>query len=327
MLKIMIKISLRVIALLIISGCAGTPKPEINTGTREIAYQYYMRALSLTDSARFEQALEQLDRAIAINHHIASFFILQGEIHEKTGQYDPAIISFQNALNLRANEPQSLEKIARLYSRKKDFQSASAFLRKAYAQNPSKIDWLLLIAEYELDLNSVGRAYNYLQQYKAQATKTGTFSGRYYCLLGRYEHKNKHFELAEPAFRECCMQEMADSTDVRYYLQTCFKLGRTEEAYRILSGIGNKLLKPVDTIYFKGLYYFHSNNLNDARKQLEQAARFGYPDAELYYYLGKIYMRAGEHVKAREMFTRFRQLSDDIQLIESLEHDEVKANK
>jgi tetratricopeptide (TPR) repeat protein len=319
-----LKCSLQIIfGLIWLASCTQAPHTGAPASSRETAYRFYMQALSLSDSGKYNESLVQLDKAIAINHYIASFFILQSEIYEKTAQYDAAIASSLRALNLRTNEPRTLEKVARLYGMKHDYPAASSFLKKALIQNPAKLEWLLLIAEYELLQMHYERARDYLQQYKLQAANTVSFSDKYFCLMGRYEYLTGYYDLAEEAFKTCYRQGTADTTDIRLYLYVCFKTGRNEEAFNLLMKAGNHLLKADDAVYFKGLYYYFSGNMKDAKKQFGQVLQRNYPDANLYYYLGKVYLGEQDHGNAREMFSRFRERSDDIELIKSLDEDAV----
>ncbi|MFC8394144.1 tetratricopeptide repeat protein [Streptomyces sp. NPDC057238] len=69
---------------------------QLNTATRAWCHTYRGRHLHLLD--REEEAIAELDRAIAANPHNARAWVYRGEVHRQAGRYDEAVAGLTAAL-------------------------------------------------------------------------------------------------------------------------------------------------------------------------------------------------------------------------------------
>jgi tetratricopeptide (TPR) repeat protein len=74
-----------------------------------------------------------------------------------------------------------------------------------------------------------------------------------------------------------------------------------------------------DQHFYKGVYYYHSKNYNDALSQFKYALELETGDSRVYYYLGKIHLELGNMRESKKMFDIFKDKTErpeleDVQL-------------
>jgi tetratricopeptide (TPR) repeat protein len=314
LLKFVIKI-LIISVVFLITSCIymSKPIPPEEQPREESAFEDYSQALILSETGDLDKALVKINSAIAANRKISKFFLLKAEILEKKDEPIQALAIYEEVLKLKSYNPAVYEKIGRLLANVGQYHNAIQNIKKAYSQNPDANYFLLLIAEYYVELKTFDRAEDYLTLYKNQV-KASSMSGDYYCIQSEIFYHEGNFEDAINAINKCRASKTLTTKENKLLLNAYLNSGQYDKLYSDLISLNNEVLSNGDMHFYRGVYYFYKKSYQDALSQLEFALQFGTSETRVYYYLGKTYLELGQASKSKEMFELYRSKAEEPQL-------------
>jgi serine/threonine protein kinase/tetratricopeptide (TPR) repeat protein/TolB-like protein len=99
----------------------------------------WWKALTTNDKQWAERAVENVERAVALNQDVAVIRVKLGEVYTDRGRYDDAIQEFGRALELAPGSAEAQRGLAWAYMSMGKFDEAEAAYQKAVSQRPT--DW------------------------------------------------------------------------------------------------------------------------------------------------------------------------------------------
>jgi tetratricopeptide (TPR) repeat protein len=253
-------------------------------------------------------ALMNVDVAIAKNPNIARFYELKAWIQEASKDYDQALDSYTIVLNLQSHNPDVLFKMAELKRLQKKHLDAIQLLRKAYAQAPDRLEYLLDISENYLAISRYELALNSAQLYRSQKKKN--LHPRYDKVLAVYNYYQHEYQEAVNYFTKCTNLLDFNRNEIILYLKSYNHIGNYDDFYKILIGPEREKLSPAELNMFRGIYYYQLAKYHDAGRQFNMAFDNGIADPLIYYYYGKVLIELGDNEEAVIMLKKFRSEAD-----------------
>jgi len=289
------------------------PVPESEIPKEESAFQDYSEAVILFENAEYNKALDRVNIAIDENDKISKFFLLRASILEKLGQPVDALNNYDIVLKLQSYNPQVHAKKGRLLASIGQYHSAIQCVKKASAQKPDETNFLLLIADYYVKLKSFERANNYLNLYKNQ-TKENNFNSEFFCIKAEIYFSESNYQEAINAIDKCRKSMTLNIDRNKLLLNAYINSEKYDMFYQHLMSLKDKTISKGDFHFYRGVYYFHKKNLQDALSQLNFALDFDTDESRVYYYLGKIHLDLGDTASSKKMFEIYRAKTEQPQL-------------
>jgi tetratricopeptide (TPR) repeat protein len=214
-----------------------------------------------------------------------------GKYYFSRGEYDKAIIEFENSIKLDANHTESYYYLGQCYLQKGIIEYNNKNILKAYSLYRKANKFAeQAIPQYEKTIENNPKDLNsYLRLgYIYEVRSIAPFVNDYDKAL---EYYLKALDLATSS-------SLAGNTGIIIYLHT-----------RI------------------GYIYFEKKKYSQAIEYLESAIKMSSYNAEAYYYLGLSYDKIGEIEKAREYHTRVIELAPQSEWAQDAEKELKKINK
>ena len=264
--------------LLVVLQCS---PGQIRPGDDSNAFRYYSRSLEAFGEKDYGQALDFINKAIAINDHIAGYYELKGDILSGQKKTDQALRAYRAALQYRSNYLGVQVKIARIYFDKKAFIKARRAYKKAIALAPEKIDLLLPLASCFLRSGEYGVTRNVLADYK-RLNGEAPADTSYFILMAKTAFETKAYGKVVNMARQAINNGVRQRTLFLVYLRALFYTHKMEKAYEILVHTAKPFLLKSDVHFFRGLYFARQHNRKDAMVQLRLAVEGGTTIYEAY---------------------------------------------
>lgn len=279
----------------------------------ESAFEAYSTAVVLNERGQYNEALQEINTAINMNDKISKFFVLKAEILENSGRKLDALAVYKQVLNIQIYNPVVHEKMGQLLADLGQYHSAIQSVKKAYAQKPLDTRLLIVIAGYYIQMESYDRAEGYLITYENQ-TPQSEYQSDYYCVKARIYFHSGEFEKTVNALDKCRASKPFTKELHKLYLNALLNSKKYDAIYQHLAGLNSDIITKGDQHFYKGIYYYHTNNYSDALSQLELALGLKTEDSRVYYYLGKVHLELGNLSKSKEMFDVFRAKTEQPEL-------------
>jgi tetratricopeptide (TPR) repeat protein len=294
--------------LVFIFSCSPYSRPETTPLEKEKAFNYYLKSLDAYQNGEFRQALEQVERAIAINDHFAQFYELQGNIYLALYNETDALEAFYDALRYRSNYTAVLKGIGDIYFSQGKYTDAIQYFNKALGSDNLSYALHLNIADSYLQLGDYTRALFSLKEYQRSIMLyNGTLENRYHALSGEAYFYREEYEKSIVSLKQ------ANPTDHVLYL-----LGRNYYALKDFdTGITyfNTLMKRNQNegawYFYRGIYFYQKDNYVDALGQFKQALLIDPSIYDAHYFMGKIHEMNKEYRAAWESFRLYRESMTD----------------
>lgn len=249
-------------------------------------------------------ALMNINEAIAKNQNIARFYELKAWIHEACNEYDQAFDAYTAVLYLQSYNPDVLYKMAEIKRLQKKHLDAIQLLRKAYAQTPDHLEYLLDISENYLSVHRYELALNSAQLYRS--LRKENLHPRYNKVLAVYHYYQNNYQEAVNYFTKCSKSLEFNRHENILYLKSYNHIKEYDKFYALLIGPEQKKITAGELSMFRGIYYYHLAKYNDAKRQFDLAFDNGIADPLIYYYCGKVLIELGDNDEAVKMLKKFR---------------------
>ncbi len=310
--------SLKIIFLLIATAfllvqCYPTQVAKTSVSAQpKSAFRYYENALVAKFDGHWQEALKQVNKAIALNDKISLFFILKAQIFDSLHQADSAIYAYQQALNIRPHAPDVLQKIGELYIAKGERQTGILYLKKAFAFDETQTDILLRIARLYLNVDSLRLAQDVLSDYEVRMELAHSPpKPSFYLMEGDMAYEKGDWALAAHYFKACpCKKCFSREQAVRAF-DVFFKIRDYDAYFALLIGVDKQKFKNGTLFYYRGLYYKVIGNLSEAQHQFELALKHGNTKPELFWELAQIYFQKNKTMQIKALYRKLQTIRPD----------------
>jgi len=286
--------------------CAPYSLPEKKSyAQEEDPYTYYMHSMEAYQKGDYEQALKDINQAILLNKDMARFYQLKGDIYRAQFLHSQAIASYEQALTRRSNFIEVQEAIAEIYLQQKNYDEAIRAYKKVIGLKPERTDVLLKIADCYLLWNEVDVAQYHLDNYEKTVPQFHQpLTDTYYEIRAEaFYRQNKYQEsLAALANIKTPVRRALRLFGLNYYA-----LGDYERGVGYFNRLLNLDKNEGEWYYYRGLYFYQKDDLNDAKNQFFMAQKLDSTLTEVAYYLGRIYLQEGDEAEARQQFGIYKQ--------------------
>ena len=314
--------------LVYLSGCAPYSLPKEKTyPVKEAALTLYTQSQDLYQSAEYVPALKLIDSALAINQHFAQFYQLKGDILRKVGQDDSALTAYTTAIQQRSNYIEVYISIADIYHQHTHYHESIRYLRKAMAVDSTLTPLYFAITDNYIALQEWEVGLNTLDDYRKRSQLLNQpIAEDYYRLKGKILYNQKHFTTAIQELLQCQPEKTSNQEVLALLGRSYYSLNDYESGLRYFNKLIRLDVQGGEWYYYRGIYFFRKNNMEDARNQFEMALNF---DSTLYtchYYIGKIYELKGDTQRAIEELRLYRESMRTIEGL-GIEQDELRELK
>ena len=124
-------------------------------------------------AGNFREALERVDRSIAINDQVARSYVLRGRILIETGELDESLVSLKQGAELDAENVEAQYYLGVVYERLGELDDALSHYRRAAELDPSDAQYAVAAAEVMIDQDSADEAETYLLSFPTYEHNAG----------------------------------------------------------------------------------------------------------------------------------------------------------
>jgi tetratricopeptide (TPR) repeat protein len=310
--------SILILLLLTEFTCAPYSLPEKKTySEKDDPYTYYLESLEAYQAEEYTLALEKVNQALILNDNLAQFYQLKGNIYKRLFDYDQALLAYQSALRKRSNFTEVHESMGDIYQELVRYDEAVRAFKRVVVLDPSQISIILKIANCYILWDELDVAQHHLNNYEnsAKDQKVG-LSDNYFLLRGEVLFKMGKYE-ESIAF----LRKMAAINKKAYHLlgNNYYALNDFENGVTYFNKLLNLEKDTGEWYLYRGIYYYHKHDYNDALGQFQIALGLDSNLVEVHYYLGKILLSEGKDTAALEEFRIYRQTMQKNGKLEEIE--------
>jgi tetratricopeptide (TPR) repeat protein len=273
---------------------------------------YYRLGLLQQSLRRYDDALANYDKALALNPKLVDVFTSGIQVLAVQKEYSKALDKCDRQLALYKDAPQLAAVVhylkGGLYLAQKDKTAAVESLRMAIEDNPNYLQPYYALARIYMDEKQEEKA---IAQYQS-VLEINPNQPQPHMLLGIIYDARKQYDLSEKHYRaalEINPDFAAAANNLAYILSAQNK--NLDEALTFARTAKEKMPNSpfvMDTLGWiyqkKGLYDLAILELSDARSKLPQ-------NAEVAYHLGMAYYKKGDTEKARIELEKALELADN----------------
>jgi protein O-GlcNAc transferase len=294
--------------LIFIVNCSPISRTSLEKPKLQNGFEYYSASVDSMNAGAYPSALGLVKEAINLNPNYAKFHLLEGDVYYKQKNLEAALNSYNEAIQLRSSSVEAYLRIANIYEIEyNNYDEAIKYYRRAYAVNNSIHIILIDIGECYLSKNEITLAKNKAEEYKKLVEAENKLpSFEYFYLNAKINFQQHKFEAAKLDLEQA-LKIKRKHFDARLLLIKClFELDNQEAGLRHI----NELMKLNDKVgelyYYRAVYYFTKNKLDDALGLFEQALKLDEILLKSHYYLGKIYELQGDKEKSLKHLQMYR---------------------
>ncbi|WP_242923736.1 tetratricopeptide repeat protein [Pontibacter liquoris] len=240
------------------------------------AVAYLKKGQLFTSSRNFPEAEAAFNKAIEIDPNFAPVYRDLGELYYFAGQYDKALSTFKKYVDMAENTPETRAKYASFLFLTKNYDQTLQEVEQVLQKDPGNVTMNRLRAYSYLELGQPEKALQAMEQY-LQTVGPNKMIAQDYEYYGRILSKNNQPDKAVENLQKALQM---DPTKVELYQELATSLAKN------------------------GKYDQAIDVLNKKREAVE-------PSNADFYYMGNIYMMAGEDMakanntqKANEYFQK-----------------------
>ncbi len=298
--------------------CAPYSLPEKKTySEKEDPYTYYLESLEAYQAEEYTLAMEKVNQALKLNDNLAQFYQLKGNIFRRLLDYNQALLAYQSALKKRSNFTEVHETMGDIYQELSRYDEAVRAFKRVIVLDPSQISIILKIANCYILWNELDVAQHHLNNYEKNANdqKIG-LSDNYFFLRGVVLFKMGEYE-ESIAF----LSKMAAINKKAYQLlgDNYYALNDFENGVTYFNKLLNLEKDNGEWYLYRGIYYYHKQDYNDALGQFQIAMSLDSNLVEVHYYVGKVLLSEGKETAALEEFRIYRQTLQKNDKLEEVE--------
>ena len=224
---------------------------------------YYKRGQLFTSSRNYNEAEAAFNKAIEIDPNFAPAYGDLGELYYFAGQYDKALSTFQKFVDMSENTPETKAKYASFLFLTKNYDKTLQVAEEVLQQQPDNMVMNRLKAYSYLELGQPEQALQAIESYMQKVDQSKLIAEDY-AYYGRILNKNKQPAKAVENMEKALQMNQAD---VELYADLANAYAQNEQ-------------------YDKAIEVYERK-----RNAVE-------PSNADYYYMGNIYMMAGEQKTA-----------------------------
>lgn len=273
------------------------------------AERHYNDSLDLYQAGEYGKALQELDKAEAINPQMAEIHYTKGLCYQQMGQTEEAKQAFQQALSINPDDADTLYNLARIYYIEEDLDVAQAYCEQANnlvgPAGDEQVSYLMgLIHEQQGNTEEAIRCYEQSLSINTEQVLVGTFLAKLYV-------KQQDYAKAIDLLRT--MAELdPNNLEVFYELSLCLaKVGEWEETIRFC-----KRVIEIDPAYTKGynqlgLAMYCTNRLEEAVENYNKALQIDPDYATAINNLAYTYEKMQQYDKAIKQFESYLRFTEE----------------
>jgi tetratricopeptide (TPR) repeat protein len=279
---------------------------------RDSAYAQYMHGMLSAQSGRAEEALQFLDRSLALDE-IEGVHAARARVLLRLGRSDEAIVSLQKAVAANPSDQTLRLTYARLLVDIKEYDKARAEFEKLLEASPDDAELLYTLGLLSLEAQRLDDAEKYLMMLIRLGERDG--EAQYY--LGRIYENRKQYDKAIEWYEQVHVGDY--QFDARLRIADMLGLsGRTDEAIEYLDSMlqGSQSNGSLVRIYVaKGELLRVARRYEDAMEVFNTALEIVPGNSDLLYARALVAERLG----------RIDQLEADLKIILKTEPDNAHA--
>lgn len=304
-------------------GCA-TLKKQIPD---KKAYTHYTKGLLSELNGALEDAILELNEAVKfeqnpsrIYYFLAKIYLKKGNLNESikyyeksrdsdpgwilpkltlsemyyaTHKYSKAYKECIDVLNVKPDEPDTIELIADIYNKEKKYNEAINYYKKvlSISSNSDKIYFKIAILQ-----SKFGNFDEAIPNYKKSIEINPSNASTHHNLAIVYYIK-KQFDLAEVECKETLKYEPLNFDAMKLLSNIYYNLRKLNESLAILEKYLFFNQKDAEIIYIKGVILDEIGNTTQAIKTIENAISLNKYLVGAYIYLAAIYQKSGDKEK------------------------------
>lgn len=271
---------------------------------------YYQRALYFYKEAEFDQALNDLDRALEVDSMVAEYYYVKGNIYYDDKRFKEAYVSYQKAVERDDKHDNAILKLSQIELILKNYDLAIEMVNKALRINPMNPVAYYLKGFIYLDVNDSATAVSSFQT----AIEVDPNYYDAYIILGKV-WANSNPEIAETYYDQAiALQE--DNIEALYNKGVLYQ---DNDRYLDCYPVYDKIISIDSTAYFayynKGYVLLVSDSsYSEAIQQFERALVFYPYYHQAYYNIGLCYENMGELKLAEENYRKSLEINPQFDL-------------
>lgn len=282
---------------------AGTTALRLDGNRPEVRYTL---AVSLAGSGKLNEALEELQHALALRPNYDDARRQLGRVLEQQGKFDESAAEFRRAIALRPNAWVAYSDMGRMLYRAAQYSAAiEAFQRVAELRPDSSVGFQQLGTVYQA-LGDTDRALKYYEEANAREPIAQVYSN-----IGSLHHQRGEYAEAVDAYQKAIALRPSSHTTYRNLGDAYGRLGRDADAateYRRAIELVQAELRvdPNDARNLASLAVYLEKSGNDAaaRARIAQALMLSPVDVQVLYRAAIVHALGG---RPRESLQALRQ--------------------
>jgi len=278
------------------------------------AQTYFLQGNSFLNKNKLEKAIENYEKAIALNPKVARYYYSLARAYHRKKSYDEAITQYEKVLDIDSKFYWSYSSIGDIYLEKGDFSKAVSYFEIYIYKTPNESEKHYYRGRI-LDIQ--GKTDDAIKEYEEALKNRSDHFDALKSIALNYMKKNDHPQAESYLSRAKKLR--------RYDEETLINLGivytKMKENAKALDVLNVALrINPFnrDTRFYLGKAYYGSGDLERAIQQMKQALTVAPDDSEIHFTLGLYYDKKGWHDLAAAEYKEALYLNPDY-LLDKLE--------
>ncbi len=271
---------------------------------------YYKRALYFYNEFEYEQALDDISRALKIDNSVAEFYFVEGNIYYDDQRFKEAFESYKKVLELDDEHELAILKLSQIELILKNYDLAIEMVNKALKLNPMNADAYYIKGFIYLDGKDTATALSSFQT----AIEVNPTHFDSYIILGKV-WSVENFEYAESYYYQA-LEIFPESVEALYNIGLLYQNhSKYEEAYPIYDRIITIDSAAYFAYYNKGYVLLVSDSsYSGAIDQFEKSLVYYPYYHQAYYNIGLCYENLSEFELAEKNYKSALEISPQFDL-------------
>ena len=269
---------------------------------------HFVAADLLAAQNRPTAALQEIQKAIALDPDDSDFYLDLALMQLKNGQSEAAETNFKKAIETNPKVIDSRLMLANFYQMRSRFADAEQQLRSAIEIDPQNPELRAAVARLYVAQGRNIEAEEYLRQAKRDFPN----NSEGYRLLGDFYFSGGEFDKAASEYANLYQEHAKDLVVKKNYVQLLVLTNRLDEARRLNDEVLKQNPSDNDALLYSGQIQNRSGHVSEALNVLQQLTKNDPNNALAHYQLGVAFQQSGDEDSAGREWREAVRLRPDL---------------
>jgi tetratricopeptide (TPR) repeat protein len=255
---------------------------------------YLTVANVLTAQQKYPEALQEIQKAIALAPNKADSYLTLALVETKAGEFDAAEANYKKAVDLEGTAPTPRMALAAFYQSRGRYPEAEQLVKAVISSAPKDLNARASLAKLYIEQGKKKEAEEFLSQMRRDFPDDSTG----YRMLGDYYFEVGDIDRALAEYASLHKAHKKDLVVAKNYVQLLLLKNRLEEADKLNEQLLSTKVKGDEELVFRGEIQLRQGKVSAAIQTLQSVIADNPDFAAAHYQLGVAFGQQGELTRA-----------------------------